>query len=30
VVDRFYRNTMARTVMENIPDKQVKKALKDG
>lgn len=29
VVDRFYRNTMARTVMENIPDKQVKKALKD-
>jgi Na+/H+-dicarboxylate symporter len=29
VVDRFYRNTLARTVMEKIPNKDVKKALKD-
>lgn len=29
VVDRFYKNSMARTVMENIPEKKLKKALKD-
>ena len=29
VVDRFYRNTLARTLMEKIPNKDVKKALKD-
>lgn len=29
VVDRFYRNTLARSVMENISDKKMKKVLKD-
>jgi Na+/H+-dicarboxylate symporter len=29
VVDKFYRNTLAHTVMENIPNKDIKKALKD-
>jgi Na+/H+-dicarboxylate symporter len=29
VVDRFYKNTLARTVVENMPQKEVKKALKD-
>lgn len=29
VVDKFYRNTIAHTVMENIPDKDIKKALKE-
>ena len=28
VVDKFYKNTLANTVMENIPNKEVKKALK--
>lgn len=29
VVDRFYKNTLAHTVMENIPNKDIKKALKE-
>jgi hypothetical protein len=29
VVDRFYKNSLAHTVMENIPNKDIKKALKD-
>ena len=29
VVDRFYKNTMARSVMENISDKKIKKVLKN-
>jgi proton glutamate symport protein len=29
VVDRFYKNSIAHTVMENIPNKDIKKALKE-
>lgn len=29
VVDKFYKNTLANTVMENIPKREVKKVLKD-
>lgn len=29
VVDRFYKNTLAHTVMDNIPNKDIKKALKE-